>query len=655
MKKNILILLLCFPMLSWAQNILGKVTKEELQEQKSDKFPQADAVILDEYGSIHFDYHVGIGFQMVQKTSRKIKVYTQDGIDNVNLSVTYYVGRNVKENLKIDEMTTYNLEDNRIVKTKAKSSALFEDNKDKYWKQKTMIAPDVKPGSIVEYSYTLRTDHLNEIPAWDFQKSIPTLNSVYRLRIPEYLVYSTRIKGGQSVKRENDIKHSSIRLSNSVPSQEIKLLENILVYTATDIDQLKDENYIDNKENYRSTVSFDLSLIQYPGQPSKSIGLTTEDLVKNIYNSSNFKNQLEQTKYFVPSINLSEYQGLNDIQKTQKILDLVKSSVSWNNQNGYLTRNGVKAAFENKTGNVAEINLMLTSMLRYVGLKANPVLVSTVANGIDISMQRTSFNRVISSVKIGDATLFLDATNPYTAINIIPTSDLNWSGILIEEEDKFELLEMMPNFYSTKSENFQVQLNRDGTVSGQAMLTYKDYYAYIYRNNYKDKSEQELQNQLEKSYNNTQIKSIRPNSLEDTTKDFRVLFTFEKSDMYARIGDEIYFNPMQFYNKNSNPFTAVKRDMPIFLGFPSIEAYQFTLVVPQDLEIEYLPESLVIEDPEIGLKADYSLVQDGHKVTINLVLTTSLHKVEPEHYELVKSFYQKLVDKVGDRIILKTT
>ena len=78
----------------------------------------------------------------------------------------------------------------------------------------------------------------------------------------------------------------------------------------------------------------------------------------------------------------------------------MKSTVKWNEYNGYSCDEGVKEAYKDKAGNVAEINLMLTAMLCTVGLKANPVLVSTRANGISIFPNRTAYNYVIAAVEI---------------------------------------------------------------------------------------------------------------------------------------------------------------------------------------------------------------------------------------------------------------
>jgi hypothetical protein len=45
----------------------------------------------------------------------------------------------------------------------------------------------------------------------------------------------------------------------------------------------------------------------------------------------------------------------------------VKATVKWNDYYGYSVMKALKA-YKDKTGNVAEINLMLTAMLRYAGL-----------------------------------------------------------------------------------------------------------------------------------------------------------------------------------------------------------------------------------------------------------------------------------------------
>ncbi|WP_060872582.1 DUF3857 domain-containing protein [Myroides odoratus] len=656
MRKIILLLLvLGSPIVVLGQDFLGKVTLEELREEKDLVSPEADASVLYEEGKVYFDYIPNVGFKMNQVVSRKIKVYTKEGISYVDLSVPYYVGKGVIEQVKIDQVFTYNEKDGKIEKSKLKSNAVFDDKTNENWKKKQVIIPDVKEGSIVEYKYTITSDYFNIIPAWYFQRNIPIRKSSYEVRIPEYLVYTNRLKGDVNIVRSNKTETKKIRVTNTHPFKEVSLQETIQNYTVTNVAPIKSEPYIDNMENYRGSIQFDLSMIHYPNSNPKVISLSEDDLIKSIYENGNFKNQLEQTKYFEKAIDLASYKELTEEEKLNKVLTFVKENISWNEKQGYYTNDGVKKAFENRTGNVAEINLMLTSMLRYVGLTANPVLVSTINNGIDLSLQKTSFNSVVSSVELDKVVFLLDGTSKYTSTNIIPIRNLNWFGIVINRNGGYGKVDMKPNFYSISSENFVVNWNNDDVELGlgQALFSYKDYMAYLGRINFQDQSDEQIINELEKSYENMNIKNIKVYNREDVSKDLNLRFSFEKPKLASKIGNELYLNPMQFYDLKSNPFKSEVRTMPISFTFPKIDLYKMTVKIPVGYEVEYLPKMLELLDATVGLKAVYKIEREENTLHCSLEFSRSLLTIEPSNYTKVKNFYEKLVNKLEDQIIFK--
>jgi hypothetical protein len=96
-----------------------------------------------------------------------------------------------------------------------------------------------------------------------------------------------------------------------------------------------------------------------------------------------------------------------------------------------LVMKALKKAYKDKTGNVAEINLMLTAMLRYAGLNANPVLVSTRSNGIAMFPNRTAFN-MCSRLKT-EVNSF-EPSDIYSTPNVLPLQTLNWFGRLIRKD-----------------------------------------------------------------------------------------------------------------------------------------------------------------------------------------------------------------------------
>ena len=83
-------------------------------------------------------------------------------------------------------------------------------------------------------------------------------------------------------------------------------------------------------------------------------------------------------------------------------------------------------------------------MLRYAGLTANPVLVSTRSNGIAIFPNRTAFNYVIAAVETPNGNILLDASDKFSTPNVLPFRALNWYGRLIRKDGTSEEVDLMP-------------------------------------------------------------------------------------------------------------------------------------------------------------------------------------------------------------------
>lgn len=108
--------------------------------------------------------------------------------------------------------------------------------------------------------------------------------------------------------------------------------------------------------------------------------------------------------------------------------------MNWNEINSCFSKKGVEKAYKEQTGNVAEINFILLNMLKLAGVDANPVLVSTIENGVPVYPTRTGFNYLIACAEIDGKQILLDASKKYTSPNILPLNVLNWKGRLIKSD-----------------------------------------------------------------------------------------------------------------------------------------------------------------------------------------------------------------------------
>src|SRR5690606_10505342 len=231
-------------------------------------------------------------------------------------------------------------------------------------------------------------------------------------------------------------------LSGSINYNEIRTF-----YSAKNLPALKQEEFVNNIKNYVASVKHDLVRIQYPNN-QKDLSMSWEDLAKTIYDNPDFGKELNQKSYFEDDLNQILTTGMPRDEKINTVLNFVKNKVIWNENYGYYCRDGVKKAYKNKSGNVAEINLMLTAMLRYAGLNANPVLVSTRSNGIAIFPNTNAFDYIIVAVETENNTILLDATSKFSAPNIIPVRTLNWMGRLIREDKTTTDIDLMPQAQS---------------------------------------------------------------------------------------------------------------------------------------------------------------------------------------------------------------
>src|SRR5690606_12095695 len=138
-----------------------------------------------------------------------------------------------------------------------------------------------------------------------------------------------------------------------------------------------EEPYVNDMDNYRSAVNYELQYVQFPKSLRESYTTAWGQVVKTIYGSDDFGGQLNRSKYFKTDL-ASVIEGKSsESEKLSAIFSFVQNRMNWNGFLGYFTDKGVEAAYKEKSGNIADINLMLIAMLKGAGLDANPILIST--------------------------------------------------------------------------------------------------------------------------------------------------------------------------------------------------------------------------------------------------------------------------------------
>ncbi len=663
----LLFFLLVFVATVNAQNFkFGKVSKEEVESKVHPINSDANAAVLFRKEEIYYNYDANLGFVLYTEVHERIKLYNKDGFDWATKEIGLYVSNNREEEVIRIKGETYNIENGKLVSQKLDTDGIFEEKENKYRNKKKITMPGVKEGSVIEYKYTITSPFISSIDKIQLQYSIPIEKLEVKVRIPEYFIFKkhTNPKSQLDLKIQETSKRisftsSSIErdngktVSHSRVSSKIEYEENVYILEKENIPALKDEEYVDYLKNYAATLTWELLYTNFPSSAVENFSETWDDVVVKIYKDNDFGREVKDSKYYADDLD----QLLSGIslpeQKMNVIFEFVKSKVKWNDYIGYYTDNGVRDAYKKGSGNLADINLMLTSMLKYAGLDANPVLLSTKSNGIPIYPTRSGFNYVVASVKLNEKNILLDASDKYNIPGMLPDLARNWLGRLVKEDGTSEWVDLMGKEVSEYRTILKIEIEEDLNINGKATNIFDGYYAKDYRDNFIGISEEDYIRKLEDEKGNIVISNIENKNTVSLEKSINESYDFQLSNGLEKIGDNIYMKPLFFLTKETNPFKASERTYPIFFKYPSVIYNTVYVKLPESYEVESLPESSKFSVNNNGAMFKLVVIASGSYLKIDSELQINTILYLPDEYDDLKEFYNQIVQKNLETIVLK--
>ncbi|OXG04969.1 uncharacterized protein DUF3857 [Flavobacterium araucananum] len=641
-----------------AQNYeLGKVTITELKEKSNLKDTTAPAAILFKKGRTFFSFNKDKGFSANHVYEFKIKIYKKEGLKWADQKVRFYIGYETlsEDRLEFSNAVTYNLENGAIVKTKLDNQGTFKKKINKFWNEKTITLPNVKVGSIIEYKYILKSENIVKLPNFDFQYEIPVNYFEYKTDIPEYYIYKPILVGGHKIETDSKLTNTNQSFEDNYNrSSSISYKQISAFYIGKDIPALTIEPYINNIDNYRGSIQHELERVRYPDQPVKDYSLTWEGVATTIFKDKTFGKELDEKDFLLEDVKrlLTNVDSKNE--RLNIIFKFVQNKMNWNEVNDYYTDKGVVKAYADQTGNVAEINFILITMLRMGGIAVNPVLVSTIENGVPVYPTRTGFNYVIAAAEIDGKQILLDATHKFTCPGTLPLNVLNWNGRLIKEDGTSTEINLVPSTTSKELYSIMVKMDNLGKIEGKIRLQRTDYNAYRFRienanksqENYLEKLEEQLGDLKISNYTIENMKANFPEPVSET-------FSFVSDNSVEIIGGKMFVNPLLFFTRTKNSFNQETRQMPISLGYPTHEKFNLNLQIPEGYVIESLPSSIRVSSEDKQIIYLLNISGEGNKIQISSSKEINNSIFAAESYNGLKELFQKVIVSQNEKIVLK--
>jgi hypothetical protein len=461
----------------------GKILSGDTSLRACPSDPKAPAVVLCDYGT------AAIGPRTEYTRIVRIKILKEEGVKYATVEIPYRFYDHYDEFSGLKGHTINVLPNGKLVSARLKNKNIEDVQVDKWNKKRILHFPDVKVGSIIEYTYTLRSLDLVRLRNWYFQSPIPILWSEYRVYISRRFNYLVTFQKGHALDYDEqkafadklqwlyDTKIKAAR--RELMDKKYVLYESpkgtVKVYFAQgesykfimkDMPAFRPAQEVMAPTDYYPVVKVHLYLADgnYPFFYRRILATANEDYdwqnsrqyyynsmlgyvaywlptwdeaVKRWLASDRFGNRLIKAIDYKPVFDQAFGTNASEVEKMKGIYQYVKDNVKWDSTYSMYADRGLKEVLRKKSGNSGEINLLLINLLQHAGIDAKPVLIRTLDRGRPENIYPLfhQFNHVIAMVKSDGQTFFLDATGKDSGFAKLPWNVNKAEGFLVTKEN----------------------------------------------------------------------------------------------------------------------------------------------------------------------------------------------------------------------------
>ncbi|MDB5154630.1 MAG: hypothetical protein JWR54_3381 [Mucilaginibacter sp.] len=612
----------------------GKIDQADLEMKACDFEKDANAEVLFDKGIVYFDSN----YNVIVDRHKRIKIFNDRGKDHANIRIEYYRGDH-SEYIHNIQAETINVTDGKVVITKIDKKLIYFQTIDKLKSAVVFSFPDVKPGSIIEFKYTQENASISDFPDWYFQSDLPTRYSEFSCTIPDILQYKNLIRVNQPFVKnvtDNNGKPTDIALAN-IPS-------------------LSDEPFMSSRYDNLQCILYQLISITSNYTFTHTYSDTWEKVGQNAADFDDFGGQFNK-KLNGEEIIIAKAKSLKTTdEKIAYVFGEVKNAMKWDANYTRYSNDGIAKAWENKTGNSTEINLMIYHLLTKAGVKAYPLLLSTRKNGKVNPAYPTlyQFNTMSTYVPVDSANYYvLDATSKYNSYKEIPSNLLNAFGLQIDKDNKKYDLVFISKTMPVRN---VVMVNADiipsGKMEGIAQISsFSNNRSYCIKN-YKENGEKKYIDYLRDDDNNLKVMSLKLENMDVDTLPLTQTVAFNL-DLTGSDDNYIYFKPNIFTSIGANPFLNEKRVTDIDFGYCNNYFIVGSYKIPTGYKSDALPKSVSMIMPDQSIVFKRVVAEQDNIIMIRYLIDYKKSIFFKEDYVSLRDFYKKMYELMNEQIILK--
>jgi hypothetical protein len=283
------------------------------------------------------------------------------------------------------------------------------------------------------------------------------------------------------------------------------------------------------------------------------------------------------------------------------------------------------------------------------------VILSTRNNGriLNDYVLLSKFNYVIAQVDVGGTDVLLDATATQTPTGVLPVRCLNGQGRLISKNSpRWIDLKSSHKFLEIVISN--LTLDADGNAKGDLTISHVGYSNVNERKKYHKEGKDKYIEAYKKNNANWKVENTEIQNIEDISVPLTTKHDLTVNDFSNVAGDKIYFNPVMYNVQKENPFKNPDRKFPVDFGALVEETFVATYTIPEGYMVEEIPKGAKVSLPGDGGRFTYFIgVGEGGKISISSKIFLKKATYFAEEYDALRAFYDQIVQKHAEQIVLK--
>jgi transglutaminase-like putative cysteine protease len=518
----------------------------------------------------------------------------------------------------------------------------LNDVYNEYRVRRVSATDDADTGAVFAYSYTLEDRSIFTQDDYDFQRSLPVINSRYSLTLPEgwraegvtfnYTKIDPRINGTSY----------SWELSNLPPIPPEPLspeMTNLAPRLAV---------------SYYPPATQSLAIKTFSNWTEVASWMAELEDPQVIVDDA-----LARKAYELTALAKTEYEKIRAIAQYVQRIQYISIQTGLGRGGGYRPH-ASNEVFAKSYGDCKDKANLMRAMLKVVGITAIPVSIyagdPTYVRASWPSPQQ--FNHCIIAVKVSDQTqastviqhptlgrlLIFDPTDSETPIGDLP-SHLQGSLALLDSKTETELVRMptTPPEMNQLERTATLELQENGAIAGQIREQANGQTAATFRTEFRRMSKPEYTGMIER-WLTSGATSAKLNKMEpsDNAADGRFTLDVEFSaNQYAQLMQDrlLVFKPAVVSRREDLELTAPTRKHPVVLP---ANAYSETVQVklPAGFKVDELPDPVKLETPFGSYATSYEV--KNNQLVFKRQLSLQATTIAPTEYEKVRKFFESI-------------